>query len=136
MTETKLPVDRLLHVADLHFWRVVFDPLRLANKRFLGNLNVALRRRHEFRMERAKPFADALAATEVRHVVLTGDFTSTSAEEEFELASEFVRGLQRRGLTLSILAGNHDVYTFEARRKRRFERCFAGLVPDTGFPAR
>ena len=133
MTE---PKDVILHVADLHFWSVVRNPFKLLNKRFLGNINVFLRRRHEFPMERAEPFADYLASRGVSNVVLTGDFTSTATDEEFTMARGFVHGLSRRGLTVTLMPGNHDVYTFEAQRAGRFERYFAEHLPVDGFPAR
>jgi len=135
MTNARTPIDSLLHVADLHFWRVLANPLRMLNKRFLGNLNVWLRRRREFCMERAEPFAKTLIDTGVRQLLLTGDLTSTSVDEEFALAARFIDILRERGLTVALLPGNHDVYTFEARRKQRFERWFADIAPD-GYPAR
>ena len=79
-------VDRLVHIADIHFWRVTLNPFRLVGKRALGALNVLLRRRRDFAMERAEQFADAVAATGINAVLLTGDFTSTSLDEEFALA--------------------------------------------------
>lgn len=125
----------LIHIADLHFWEVVWNPLRLLNKRFLGNANVVLRRAREFPMERAEAFADAVAATGAATAVLTGDFTSTATDREFELAKHFVEGLVRRGLRVWALPGNHDVYTFEAVRNRRFERYLGDFLPREGLPA-
>lgn len=127
--------DRVAHIADIHFWRLVFNPLRMMNKRFFGNLTVLMRRRLEFVIENAEPFADAVAATGVKAVILTGDFTSTSLQDEFEMAARFVRGLRDRGLAIHMMPGNHDAYTFEARRARRFEQCFAEFIPPEGYPA-
>lgn len=135
MTESETR-DRFLHVTDLHFWSLVLNPLHLLNKRFLGNLNVLLRRRRVFPLERAEAFADRLASCGVPDILLTGDFTSTATDVEFEAARAFVDGLARRGLRITVLPGNHDVYTFEARRKRRFERHFAAYLPEGGYPAR
>ncbi|MCC6694196.1 MAG: metallophosphoesterase [Candidatus Hydrogenedentes bacterium] len=129
------PIDTLLHVADLHFWKVVANPLRLLNKRFLGNLNVWLRRGRSFPMREAALFVEALAATSANQVLLTGDFSSTSLDEEFALARRFVDALSDRGFALNLMPGNHDVYTFEARHKRRFEYHFASYVPQEGYPA-
>lgn len=135
VNERAQPVDSLLHVADLHFWRVIANPFRLLNKRFLGNLNVWLRRRHEFPMEKALVHIDALAATGLRQLLLTGDFSSTSLDEEFAPAREFVDALRDRGFALYVMPGNHDVYTFETVRKQRFERHFGPYLPAEGFPA-
>ncbi|MCP4639941.1 MAG: hypothetical protein GY851_05900 [bacterium] len=131
MPEESPYIDRLLHVADLHFWQVVTNPLRLLNKRFLGNLNVLLRRRREFPMARAAEHVDALVNAEIPDVLMTGDFTSTSTDEEFTLARGFVDGMCDEGLRPVILPGNHDVYTFGAARSGRFERHFEGLLPET-----
>lgn len=136
MNDLNQPIDTLVHIADLHFWRVTWNPLRLMNKRFLGNLNVALRRRHEFALEQAGRCADAIAATKVPFVVLTGDFTSTALEAEFEQARAFVQNLRDRGLALALVPGNHDLYTFEAQRKRRFERYLGEFLPKEGYPCR
>jgi len=107
----------------------------MMNKRFLGNLTVLLRRRREFIMENAEPFADTVAGTGAKAVILTGDFTSTSTDDEFARAARFVQGLRDRGLTIHILPGNHDVYTFEARRAKRFEQYFAEFIPPEGYPS-
>ncbi|NUM52688.1 MAG: metallophosphoesterase [Candidatus Hydrogenedentes bacterium] len=128
--------DALLHVADLHFWHVTANPLRLLNKRALGNLNVWWRRRHQFVMGNALPFVDALDAAGPRTLLLTGDSASTSLDEEFVRARHFVNALRDRGFAIHLLPGNHDVYTFESVRKRRFEKYFSEWLPGESFPAR
>lgn len=135
MTADSRPTDSLIHIADLHFWEVVWNPLRLLNKRILGNLNLWFRRRHEFPMERAEVFADEVAATGIQNALLTGDFTTTSTEKECAMGAAFADGLARRGLDLRVMPGNHDVYTGEALRSRRFERHFAPWYPEEGLPA-
>ena len=129
------PVDRLIHVADLHFWRVTLNPFRLLNKRLLGNLNVCLRRRHQFAMNVSHAHARSVAAEGVGTVLLTGDFTSAALEEEFAMADEFMRHLHALGLRTIVLPGNHDVYTFESVRARRFERRFGRYLPAEGYPS-
>ena len=136
MPGTRAVPERFAHIADLHFWQIVRDPLRLLNKRMLGNLTVILHRQHEFMMDRAEAYADAVAATGVSGVLLTGDFTSTSTDEEFEMAATFVRGLKSRGLAVYLVPGNHDCYTYESVRHGRFEYHFKGLLPTEGYPAR
>jgi len=129
------PAARVLHLSDLHFWRVVLNPLRLLNKRFLGNANVALRRRHELRTHQAPAFLDYIAGLGVRDVLLTGDFTSTSTDDEFALAREFLQELVRRRMIPRVFAGNHDVYTFESARHRRFEKYLGEWQPADRLPA-
>jgi 3',5'-cyclic AMP phosphodiesterase CpdA len=130
------PRDTLLHVADLHFWHVTLTPLRFLNKRLLGNFNVWWRRRHQFVMERATPYIDELVAAGPRNVLLTGDFASTSLDEEFVRARAFVEQLRNKEFAIHLMPGNHDVYTFESVRGRRFEQYFSGFYPPDGLPAR
>lgn len=128
------PRDALLHITDLHFWEVVLNPLQLFNKRLLGNINVWWWRRHELHTERAESFAEAIAGTGVKTLFASGDLTSTATDKEFQQAAAFLRGLRKRGLELLIIPGNHDLYTFEAVRKRRFERYLAEFLPPEGYP--
>jgi len=136
MVDSVEPRDRLIHIADLHFWEIVWNPLRLMSKRLIGNFNVVVNRRRRFIMDRAEEHADAVAATGATQVLLTGDFTSTSLDVEFEMARAFVEGLAQRGVHPHVLPGNHDVYTFAAERQRRFEKHFAAFLPEGGYPAR
>ncbi len=136
MSNRRESVDALVHIADIHFWHVTRNPRQLINKRFIGNLNVWLNRRHQFLRARAESYADAIAATGISFALFTGDLTCTALDEEFQMAVRFVRALRERGITLALVAGNHDVYTFEARRRKRFERYFAEYLPWGGYPAR
>jgi hypothetical protein len=126
--------DHLVHIGDVHFWRIVFNPLRMLNKRFLGNLTVIMRRRREFILENTESFMDAVAATGARTALLTGDLVSTATPEEFRLALDFVDGLRSRGMNVLLTPGNHDVYTFESVKRGRFEQFFADHLPQEGFP--
>lgn len=128
--------DRIIHIADVHFWQLLRNPFRMLSKRFLGNLNVWLRRRHEFLMEKIEPYAEEVLSTGAKFALFTGDFTSTALEEEFALARDFVQRLSARGMRVAVLPGNHDVYTFRSHRQRRFEEYFAEFIPPEGYPAR
>ena len=131
-----MPADTLLHIADLHFWQVVRNPLQLMNKRFLGNLNVAFRRGRDFDMAQAEPFADKAASLNVSQALLTGDFSSTATESELAMGAAFTKGIEGRGIEVHVLPGNHDFYTFESQRKKRFEKHFDAWLPEEHFPAR
>ncbi len=131
-----IPRDTLLHVADLHFWHVTWNPLHLLNKRVLGNANVLLRRGRHFAMDRAVSFIDALEAAGPKSLLFTGDFSSTALDAEFVRARQFVDAVRDRGFAIHVLPGNHDVYTFESQRTRRFERHFAPYLHADGCPAR
>jgi 3',5'-cyclic AMP phosphodiesterase CpdA len=127
--------DRFLHLTDLHFWSVVFNPLQLLNKRLIGNLNVALRRRHELITAQSTSFLDHLAGLGVRDVILTGDFSSTATDTEFRAARAFVESLVRAGMRPTVIPGNHDVYTFESAHARRFEQYLSEWMPAPSLPA-
>ncbi len=128
--------DVLVHITDLHFWQVVLNPFQLMNKRMLGNANVLLRRRREFQTHLAEQFADMLRETGATSVFAGGDFTSTATSREFALAADFVGRLEDRGLKVFVVPGNHDVYTFESVRRKRFERHFRDYLPAEGYPCR
>ncbi len=128
-------VDRLLHISDLHFWEIVRNPLKLMSKRFLGNLNVIFHRRHEFDPGMAQPCAQQLAALGVPTLFAGGDFTSTAMDGEFAQAADYLRSLKHLGMQVIVTPGNHDVYTFEAARKKRFEQYFKEFLPESGYPA-
>ncbi len=125
-----------LHLTDLHFWQLVFNPFQLANKRFLGNLNVAMRRRHEILTSQAPEFVRYMSTLGVADVVLTGDFTSTSTHAEFRQARAFVESLVNAGMRPVVFSGNHDVYTFESERKHRFEEYLGEWMPASTLPTR
>lgn len=127
--------DAFLHATDFHFWSVSLNPLRLANKRLIGMINVVLKRRHAFVQDRALELADAMAATGIAPALLTGDFTSTALPEEFQRAVEFVRAIEQRGMKPWAYPGNHDVYTFESQRHDRFREYLGTWMPDSRLPA-
>ena len=127
--------DKILHITDLHFWKIVYNPFQLLNKRFLGNINVILRRRREFMMHRAEEFSHAAAATGVKTVLIGGDLTSTATEAELSMGAAFVRGLADRGMKVYVIPGNHDIYTYGIEKQKRFEAHFGEWMPES-FPAR
>lgn len=130
------PRDTLIHITDLHFWEVVMNPLALLNKRILGNANVIYRRRHEFHMPQAAVYGAHLAALGISECLIGGDFTSTATHKEYQMGKDFVDSLLRGGMNVHLMPGNHDVYTFESVRTRRFQHYFGDLAPPEGYPSR
>ena len=128
--------DRVVFFTDLHFWEIVWNPFRMLNKRFLGNANVLLRRARRFPMGNARLHAEhALGATGARQVILGGDLTCTATDREFGMAREFVEFLTRLGARVSLVPGNHDVYTVESVRLGRVERYLGKWLPPQGLPS-
>ena len=65
----------------------------------------------------------------IDHVVITGDLTNLALEPEFELAREVIRDdLGLDASRVSIVPGNHDVYTSGSERTLRFSRYFADYL--------
>lgn len=70
----------------------------------------------------------AAAAAEADHVVLSGDLTALALDEEFAGVRKALGPLADRPDRLSVIPGNHDVYTPGSWRKQRFEKWFGHLL--------
>ena len=116
--------DAFIHITDLHFWEIVRNPFRLLSKGAIGNVNVILKRRHEFIMERAWESLDYITGLAPREVIITGDFASTSTPWEFQQGAEFCKRLTDAGKRVIVIPGNHDVYTFGSERRQAFGKYF------------
>lgn len=106
-----MPAFTLAHLSDLHVTPVrVRRPLDFLNKRVLGALSWALRRRKEYRPEVLAALADDLHEQEPNHVVVTGDLTNIALPDEFSASLPW---LQKLGgpQHVSVIPGNHDTYT-------------------------
>jgi calcineurin-like phosphoesterase family protein len=60
----------------------------------------------------------------VQLVLLSGDLTCTSSEKEFQKARHFVKELQKKGLEVVLIPGNHDHYTKKDYANKVFYRFF------------
>ena len=65
----------------------------------------------------------------VDHVAVTGDLTNLALETEFEAVRELLEDeLGLHPSEVSVVPGNHDLYTRGAMRGRRFVRYFGAYV--------
>lgn len=117
-------MTRIIHITDLHFWQIVRNPLLLCNKRILGNLNLILRRQKYVRQERAQSFIDLFPSLNADALLIGGDLTTTATAAEYKMAATFVDALAQQGVPVYMTAGNHDLYTFESKRRQRFKKYF------------
>lgn len=115
---------RLAHISDLHFSKTSKDIKQFFSKRWVGNLNLILRRRKNFDYQLLDSLIPLLQKQQVQTVLISGDLTCTSLEFEFEKASEFVQKIQQVGIEVVLLPGNHDHYTKEAYQKKLFYQFF------------
>jgi 3',5'-cyclic-AMP phosphodiesterase len=102
---------RIAHLSDLH----VADRRRYPRNGFAAKDCD----RHSARL--AKGLLSALKDAAVDHLVVTGDLTLSSEASEFERAAELLRPWAEKG-KLTVVPGNHDVWTGESARSGRFLR--------------
>ena len=123
---------RIAHLSDLHLLSLEGAvPYRLFNKRFTGWVNLRMHRNHVHRPFAAHAVAREIRRLDIDHVVITGDVTNLSLEVEFELVRAFVDDhLGMPPDRVSMVPGNHDVYTRGSHRDQRFRRYFGPFMTD------
>lgn len=120
---------RLAHLSDLHLIPDgALEPCRLLNRRIFGAANLVANRSTLHSTDAARRAVAAVRAAGVDHVVVTGDLVNLALEAEFALAADVLAPLGQDPARLSMIPGNHDYYTPEAIRARRFERWFGRFV--------
>jgi 3',5'-cyclic AMP phosphodiesterase CpdA len=120
---------RVLHFSDIHL-QLSFRRVPLTDwfgKRAFGLANLLC--------GRSRHFADVsgkLAALDrfrrehaVDLIIFTGDYTALGTRSELEAARAAVAPLMQAGLGYVHVPGNHDIYTSDAVRERRFSDVFA-----------
>jgi 3',5'-cyclic AMP phosphodiesterase CpdA len=117
---------RIAHISDLHV--LALDgavPFRLFNKRATGYANLRFHRKSIHKSEIVRAIAAHLRDSKVDHVVITGDVSNLALEAEFAAVRRVLDDVL--GLSpdkVSIVPGNHDVYTRGAQKKKRFHSYF------------
>ncbi len=115
---------RIAHISDLHFGRPTLNPLQFFSKRWLGNLNLMLTRKHQFDHARLDPLLDLFDREGVTHVAITGDLSVTSRTRELQIAHDFIEKIRDAGMVPLVIPGNHDQYTRSAYRRKLFYPLF------------
>ncbi len=123
---------RLALIGDIHLFQTQVHPGRLFGKRLLGHTNLMLNRRFRFNHRVLEPLIDRVAALKPEMVLLSGDVTTTSLEDEFHDVARYLEPLSKK-LPTVIVPGNHDKYTFRSARKRRMDSHMGEILPET-FP--
>jgi 3',5'-cyclic AMP phosphodiesterase CpdA len=117
---------RIAHFSDLHILNLEgVGPHRFLNKRIAGYANIRLSRGHTHHPRFVRAIAREIKRCKVDHVVITGDLTNLALDEEFAAAQELLD--DELGLPpgdVSIVPGNHDLYTRGALRGKRFVKYF------------
>ncbi len=118
-------MNRIAHLSDLHFTSWDWKLSQFFSKRWLGNLNFLFGRRHLFVHDRLQSLPAFFQSQNVSTVLITGDLSTTSAPAEFSAARRFVTDLEKQGLTVLCIPGNHDHYTKAAYKNRFFYDYFS-----------
>jgi 3',5'-cyclic AMP phosphodiesterase CpdA len=117
---------RIAHFSDLHILNLEgVGPRRFLNKRMAGYANIRLKRGHIHHPSFVRAIAREIRRCKVDHVVITGDLTNLALDEEFTAARTLLD--EELGLSpadVSIVPGNHDLYTRGALRGKRFVAYF------------
>jgi 3',5'-cyclic AMP phosphodiesterase CpdA len=116
---------RIAHISDLHVLALEGAiPFRLLNKRATGYANLKFRRKHRHKSDLVRAIVAHLAAVGVDHLVITGDVSNLALETEFAAVRRILDAVGLPPSAISIVPGNHDVYTRGAARDQRFYRYF------------
>jgi 3',5'-cyclic AMP phosphodiesterase CpdA len=115
---------RVAHVSDLHTFSLAgSSPLPfLFTKRVAGLANLVLHRRAKHSAAIIEALIDDLNRNQLDEIVITGDVTNLSLDSEFRLARSLLDRLEIGARHVTIIPGNHDVYTIDAVLRRPFQR--------------
>ena len=121
---------RIAHFSDLHVLALEGVGLRrFLNKRLTGYANLRFKRNHVHKSTYVDSIAKEIARSKIDHVVVTGDLTNLALESEFEAARDLLEnGLGLSPKDVSVVPGNHDLYTAGALKSRRFTQFFAEYI--------
>lgn len=117
---------KLAHFSDVHALSLDgVRPWHFLNKRVAGYLNLRLHRGDKHPVSLFRAIVDDLNANPVDHVAVTGDLTNLSLRPEFELARAILDEIALGPAHVSVIPGNHDVYTFGALQEKVFWKLLA-----------
>lgn len=122
----------MLICSDIHFFAPNLHPWQLFSKESIGNVNALLGINRGFLRSHAETLIGQISKLDVSHVLILGDFTTTSSKKEFLLSKAFIANLQEKGITVLALPGNHDNYTKKAYQEKRFYQMFEDLIDFRG----
>ncbi len=120
---------RLALIGDIHLFQTDVHPSRLVGKRILGHTNLMINRRFRFNHRVLAPLIERVGAMGFDSLLLSGDVTTTSLEDEFHDVATYLEPLAEK-LPTVIVPGNHDKYTFRSVRKSRMGTHMGGMLPE------
>jgi 3',5'-cyclic AMP phosphodiesterase CpdA len=123
---------KIAHISDIHFFHMNKSPLQFFCKRFLANFHAFFTRRTALNPNLAYKVLPLLKKEGVTHIIISGDFTSSSSVREFQLMKNYITAVKASGFEVLTLPGNHDAYTKEAYRNQSFFTYLSNLVNFSG----
>ncbi|MBF0279146.1 MAG: metallophosphoesterase [SAR324 cluster bacterium] len=122
----------IIHISDLHFHAFPRSLPKYASKQALGSLNLLLSRRQQYPDQRFNKLVSELQNTNWDHLVISGDITSLSLEQEFRKARQLLQPLLKYPDKVTVIPGNHDRYIRAACQPDLFNKYFARYFVKTG----
>jgi len=130
---------KIAHFSDVHALSLDgVKPWQFLSKRLAGYVNMRLNRRDKHPVALFEAVVEDLNRERPDHVVVTGDLVNLSLEPEFRLARRILDRLSGGPSQVTVVPGNHDVYTLDALATKSFVRAFEPYVAGdagTGFPS-
>jgi len=102
---------KLAHCSDLHLLSLEGAKfLDFANKRWIGGLNLLSNRGRHYHAEIFEALVADVNASDVDHLLVTGDVTNLALPDEFRFARDLFAKLRLGPDHVTVLPGNHDAY--------------------------
>ena len=117
------------HISDIHWLDTTgARPLDFLNKRLSGAFNLLVGRAKKHSKETAKLALETLKDKAVDHLIVAGDLSNLALPGEFS-AVKSVLNTYFEDTQMTIVPGNHDFYTRESLKARRFEQMIYAKRP-------
>jgi 3',5'-cyclic AMP phosphodiesterase CpdA len=129
---------RFLHCSDLHITQDYSAApfLKLGWRRWLAMLELTVGgRAHSYRDAKRtlRAIVGEMAHHQADHLLISGDLTAYATHAEFGEARVALGAIADNRNACSVIPGNHDVFTPNAWKTRRFEKYFGQLL-DSDLP--
>jgi 3',5'-cyclic AMP phosphodiesterase CpdA len=124
---------RFLHCSDIHITQDYASApfFKLGWRRWMAMFELTVGGRATAYRDAARTLQRIVADVErheADHLLITGDITAYATDAEFRVAREALGAITDDRTRCSIISGNHDVFTPNAVRHRRFQTYFGHLL--------
>ena len=117
------------HISDIHWLDTTgARPADFLNKRLSGAFNLLVGRAKKHSKETARLALETLKDKAVDHLIVAGDLSNLALPGEFSGVKK-VLNTYFEDAQMTIVPGNHDFYTHESLKARRFEQMIYAKRP-------